>query len=189
MGYSQLLHRISGSYGGSLSFIIIDGDGGGPLETSEPLGVSQLEELQVQLALEYMVSNYISRTIEAAYKRVSLRKLMLSVHAIRYDLEFLGVSEGRFSELVEKMIDWRQGWFDTRIGEDEVAAWLIQFNRELAVCLETQLEAKLLFIVRRLSLQPIQAHYTSTFRLPGRRSSGLDSAHSWVECFKSRRNS
>ena len=65
---------------------------------------------------------------------------MLSVHAIRYDLQFLGVTDGPFSELVDQMIAWRQRWFESRVDHDTLARWLARFNRELDVFLDLQLK-------------------------------------------------
>ncbi len=98
------------------------------------------DQLRTQVALEYLLSNFIGRTIEVKYNLVSLRKLMLSVHAIRYDLQFLGVTDGPFSELVDQMIAWRQRWFESRVDHDTLARWLARFNRELKVFLDLQLD-------------------------------------------------
>lgn len=105
-----------------------------------------ISQLKRQVALEYLLSNFIGRSIELEYRLVSLRKLMLSIHAIRYDLEFLGVTDGPFAELVEQMAAWRHAWFEKPPGERAVTQWLVQFRRELWTFLEQQLEANYFYL-------------------------------------------
>jgi hypothetical protein len=61
----------------------------------------------------------------------SLRNLLLSVNALRYDMEFLNISSGRLSQLITTLKNWRQEWFEKKIDDEALQEWIQEFYAEL----------------------------------------------------------
>lgn len=91
----------------------------------------EVKTLKVQIAIEFLLENLIARSVEKKYGIFSVRNLLLSVKAIKYDLEFLGVNKGRLYDLVEKIISWRSLWFEKGVNRVEIEEWIRQFDQEL----------------------------------------------------------
>jgi hypothetical protein len=118
---------------------------GSELDVGSPLGEQDRRALEVQLALEYLVENYISRSVEHAYRALNVRGLLLSAHAIRLDLQLLGIESGRLHDLVAQVGEWRKTWFE-RDGLDALVPWFRELVAELRQALELLLEAHPLYL-------------------------------------------
>ena len=103
-------------------------------------------ELRRQVAVEYLLANYLARNVEAVYGLVSVRGLLLWGHALRYDLALLGIDRGRLAELVEELIDWRGHWFEKPVPAASIVRW---FHAAVAALHATLSE---LLDVQRLAL-------------------------------------
>ena len=95
------------------------------------LSPQEIELLKRQTALEFLLANFISKTVELTYRVVSLRNLLLNVNALRYDMEFLNISSGRLLHLIMTLIDWRRAWFQKKVDEVALQIWLQEFYAEL----------------------------------------------------------
>jgi hypothetical protein len=104
---------------------------GEPLEMHSPLDPDETRAIHAQVALEYLVTNFISRAVEVAYGVVNARGLLLSAHAIRFDLELLGIRAGRLYELVTQIGALRQTWFASGQSGAVLVPWLDDFFAEL----------------------------------------------------------
>lgn len=132
-----------------------------------------LDELRRQIALEFLLACYISRTIEAVYGVVSVRGLLLSVNALRYDLEFLRITSGELHALVHQLVAWRGRWFERPVGGGELAGWFEAFYPALHAALAA------LLAERRLLLPPWASEvYARNVRL--RRADALGYNHTGV---------
>ena len=98
---------------------------------SKGLKTEEVEALKIQIALEFLLMNYIARTVELTYRIASVRGLLLSVKALRFDLEFLNISDGPFKESVDTCIDWRKSWFQEPEYKENLNDWFLQFYRHL----------------------------------------------------------
>lgn len=93
--------------------------------------------LKTQTALEFLVKMYMVMNIQQKYKIIKVRAFLLEAKALEYDLEFLGVTEGRLYDLVQEIIELRKKWFlsTLNIGRiekifDELLKELTAFLRE-----------------------------------------------------------
>ena len=102
------------------------------LLTGEPLhaGVNRVDEaartmLQRQVAIEYLYRMYINMVVEKSFRIVKLRNLLLKGRALSYDLDFLAIDGGVLFDLVQRVISWRNHWFDRPVSERRIIAWFV----------------------------------------------------------------
>jgi hypothetical protein len=113
------------------------------------LAAEERKALEVQTALEFLVTNYIDLAIQSTYGIIKLRSLLQHVKALKYDLDFLGVASGPVHERVEEMRGWIQHWFSLAPGERPVEAWLQDFLPEYERFMGTVFARDPLFLPRR----------------------------------------
>lgn len=104
------------------------------------LSQDEIDCVQIQTALEYLISNYIHMTILRIHKIVNVRALLLNMKAMVYDLKLLGVSSGPLYELLETLINWRNQWFEIQPHEKDLTEWIDACYLELDSFLGTQLQ-------------------------------------------------
>ena len=88
-------------------------------------------ELKKQVALEYLLSNYIARTRDKIYGILSVRNLLLSCNAIRYDLELMNVRDGGLHDSIRELKKMRHNWFDYKYNKKEIRTWFDSFYSSL----------------------------------------------------------
>lgn len=81
------------------------------------------ESLRVQMALEYLMDNYIARIVEARYGLVDVRGMLLWGHGLRFDLQLLGVTSGSLANLVTELCEWRTRWFERPVRPSTIRSW------------------------------------------------------------------
>jgi hypothetical protein len=99
----------------------------------------QVDDLARQTACEYLLANYLVRTVEARYMVLSVRSLMLSSYALRHDLALLGGEAESLGAYVAELGEWRMHWFDRPKTVGDVRAWFAGFIDALKVFLEKRL--------------------------------------------------
>lgn len=100
-------------------------------QTQVNLKQSELELLQFQTALEFLVSNFIDLSIQLKYGVIKLRMLLQHIKAIRYDLEFLKVTSGALYKHVYQLLDWMDKWFENPVDLKEFCEWIDKYYIEL----------------------------------------------------------
>lgn len=103
------------------------------------LSQEQTRKLKTQIALEYLNKMFINSTVERVYGIVRVRGLLVLVKALSYDLEFLNVSSGKLFDLVQRIIDWRNNWFEDRPDKQTFRRWFLEFCAALTTFLEIEL--------------------------------------------------
>lgn len=68
--------------------------------------------LNTQIALEYLFINYIARNIEHNYRYVKVRGYLLSLKAVKFDLQLLNIDSTKINKLIEDLIILRKEWFN-----------------------------------------------------------------------------
>ena len=134
---------------------------GEPLSLSgSGLGADEVAQLKRQIALEFLLWNYVTKTVDKTYGVASVRYLLLTVHALRYDMEFLGVVGGALFDLIHQVVAWRQVWFERPVGGDALNAWFSAFYAALHAFLASAFDEQKLFL-------PLWAgqHYAPHIRL------------------------
>ena len=102
--------------------------------------------LKRHIALEFLLASYFSRSVETVYGVVSVRNLLLSTHALRYDMEFLNVTTGTLYDLIVELIEWRTTWFEKTVGSAQLHTWYEAFYAELSLFLETHFKEEPFFL-------------------------------------------
>jgi hypothetical protein len=103
-------------------------------------------EIRRQIAAEYLVSNYIARSVEMTYGLIGVRNLLLWGNALRYDLDLLGVTGGSLYDLTLEVADWRSRWFQRPIRADRIRRWFARFVPALGAFLSDLLDDRALAV-------------------------------------------
>ncbi|HNQ45523.1 MAG TPA: hypothetical protein PL032_05785 [Syntrophorhabdus sp.] len=96
--------------------------------------------LQIQIALEYLLSNYIQLTVMKLHRIVNIRALLLNMKAMLYDLRLLNVSSGPLYDLLERLVAWRDRWFEEQPHYKDLTRWINLCYLELGSFLQKQLQ-------------------------------------------------
>lgn len=87
---------------------------------------SENADLWEQIAIEYLLKNYLVSIAQQLAGKVKLRQLLLEANATRYDLEILN-EKGRLMELVEQLIVWRGKWFEKSPSQTELSSYFEEY--------------------------------------------------------------
>lgn len=92
--------------------------------------------LEKQIALEFLLSNLVARTIEKKYGLLSVRNILLSVKALIYDLNYLNseVNHNQLSSLesnIDQLILLRKTWFEEKNNKVRFLKWYYDFSSNL----------------------------------------------------------
>jgi hypothetical protein len=109
------------------------------------LGPEDLAVANRQAGVEYLLKMYLSMCIERCYGIARVRNLLLLGRALRYDLEYVGAAGGPLDELVEKVIGWREAWFENPPAARAIVAWHGAALQELGKLLQALLEKQAVF--------------------------------------------
>lgn len=86
--------------------------GEGFSKTSSSLEDIEIVKLKRQIALEFLVKNYFTLSIQQKYKTIKARSFLLEGKALIYDMEFLDINNGPLWDLINSIIELRSNWFD-----------------------------------------------------------------------------
>ncbi len=114
-------------------------------QVEDPPGASR-DELQVQVALEYLAKMYIIQYIERILDVVKVRGLLLQAKALMKDLKYLGVDSGKIVELLMMVMEWRSGWFDHEIDRPKLCSWIHEFRLEYDRFVKEMFKVRQLFL-------------------------------------------
>src|SRR6187431_2115681 len=71
---------------------------GKDLRIKIPISDAELLQMKVQVALEFLLKFYITLSIQKSYGVIRMRDILLHVKAIQYDLQFMGITDGKVYE-------------------------------------------------------------------------------------------
>ncbi len=134
--------------------------GGEDLHLLEEPDSEMLKELKVQIALEYMLKMYITLDAQITFGIIKLRSFLLQAKAIIFDLELLGIRDGELYNIVMKVIEIRNNWFNKAPELSELQNLVVSFQKELKTVLDEMfhdsvysLPSEKLKITRNMSIQ------------------------------------
>lgn len=104
------------------------------------------EALKKQVALEYLLSNYIARTRDKVYGVLGVRNLLLSCNANSYDLKLLNVQAGDLYDNIQELKKIRINWFDYKYSDNEIQNWFESFYSSLKRFLVNYLKKNKLYV-------------------------------------------
>ncbi|MEO0311091.1 MAG: hypothetical protein RIQ89_748 [Bacteroidota bacterium] len=95
------------------------------------LSEADAELLKTQIALEYLVKNYITSEVQSINKLIKVRSLLLEVNALKYDFQLLNITTHPLLSLVNELIEWRKTWFESNPSKIEIKNWVTNYFAEL----------------------------------------------------------
>lgn len=102
--------------------------------------------LKKQVALEYLLANYMARTRDKIYGVLGVRNLLLSCNAAGYDLELMNVRSGDLHDNIRELKTMRRNWFDTNYSDKEIQTWFESFYSSLTCFLAEYLKKNKLWV-------------------------------------------
>ena len=97
------------------------------------------DEIQRQIALEYMFRMFLSLSEQVTYRVVKLRSFLLLGKAIMFDLELLNTKSGKLYDLVNQILNYRSKWFVKQPSQEDLEDLIFSFSKELEYFLEKEL--------------------------------------------------
>ena len=99
---------------------------------------SEQKALKKQIALEYLFKMYVNASLQKAYNILKVRSLLLHVKALKYDLEFLEITNGPLYEKVNELMNIREEWFTSNQSVSKITSWFPTFYQALEEFLKEQ---------------------------------------------------
>lgn len=89
------------------------------------------EDYKEQIALEFLVKNFLEITVQRKYGVIKKRTLLQEVKGVRYDIAFLKLQGGVLEKKVNELLDKMDGWFKVEWQEEEISLWLDEYYEAL----------------------------------------------------------
>lgn len=144
---------------------------GDDLRSHSRLPAPDVEELKIQIALEFMVKMYITLFLQDIYGVLRMRDLLLHVKALQYDLDFLGVTGDKVNLHIAQVLEWRNNWFKSPPSEKDILVWWKAFY----VDFERLLREKLTSLPFYLPARPSYSIAKNILLMPS--EDGISSSH------------
>jgi hypothetical protein len=103
-------------------------------------------EVNIQIAIEYLLKMYISLSVQQKCGIIKLRSFLLEAKAVRFDLAVLGLSESNLSNIVDKIISLRKHWFEDTNTDSSIIKLFLKFHYELGNLLQDIAKNNFLFV-------------------------------------------
>ena len=117
------------------------------------LSPNKIQELKTQIALEYLIKMFINCSVEYTYGIVRVRGLLVLVRALSYDLEFLNISSGRFFDLLQTIIGWRDRWFEAEPDKQTFREFFREFFKALKIFLKIELRTQTFYLPTKANVR------------------------------------
>lgn len=88
----------------------------------------EIKVLKIQTALEFLVANYIDLKVQLTYGIIKLRSFLQHMKGIIYDLEFLGVTNGKVYDQFIELQHWIKNWFELKPNDQQITEWIEKFD-------------------------------------------------------------
>lgn len=107
------------------------------------------EQLKIQTAHEFLITNFIDLTLQLNYGIVKLRSMMQHVKGLLYDLEFMGVTEGKIYDCVQELRNWIVNWHTSQPDNNYIGKWLVDFYKNFSEFIIPVLEKNPVYVPQR----------------------------------------
>ena len=85
--------------------------------------------LKKQIALEFILMNYIDIKIQLEYGVIKLRSLLQHIKGIKYDLAFLNITHISLNQLLEELNYWIKNWFNETPSDKALSDFVFRFDK------------------------------------------------------------
>jgi hypothetical protein len=147
--------------------------GKGFSELSSSLIEANISRLKRQIALEFLVKNYFTLTIQKRYKTIKARSFLLEGKALIYDMEFLDISDGPLWDLINDIINLRENWFELQDSREILVRYFLQLPDLIRDLLTKEFDKQPLFIDTTEDIQLASNVHLFNSSIVGIESSGF----------------
>ena len=109
--------------------------------------------LKKQIAYEFLLKMWMVMSTQRQYEILKVRAFLLEAHAIKYDLEFLGIKAGKLADAVQDVIKLRSQWFDLEGREEVISELLERMYIAITEALVQGAQNQEIFLPEKLSLK------------------------------------
>ena len=115
----------------------------------ETASEEEIRQLKIQIALEYLVTNYVDLTVQLTYDIIKLRAFFQHLKGLHYDLEYLGYNSGNIYEKIQILRGWIKDWFIKVPSEKEISNWAKCFYDEYFIFLKSVFSHYKLYVPKK----------------------------------------
>jgi len=90
------------------------------------------KDYKAQIALEFLVKNYIELSVQQKYGVVKLRSILQEIKAVRYDVAFLNIEHKPLLQSIEQLLQMLDQWFEQPFNKKAFCQWLQQYYGALS---------------------------------------------------------
>lgn len=102
--------------------------------------LNSTSEFNRQIAIEYMVKMLLTLDFQIHIGLVKLRAFLLLAKGIKFDLELLQIQSGDLYDNVQKVMKFRDCWFNFNFSDKEMTEFILEFRNSLAELVRLQIE-------------------------------------------------
>jgi len=88
-------------------------------------------EINQQVALEYIIKNYLSLSKQVLLNIIKLRAFLLEAKALTFDLKMININDGNFKEIINEVLDLRKSWFAQKMDYTYLSNLIKNFLKEM----------------------------------------------------------
>lgn len=103
--------------------------------------IKPTESIKRQIAIEFVIKNYVDLSIQLAYRIIKTRVFLQHVKGLRYDLELLKIDSGKLNDVINQGVAFTDDWFQQRPTDLQLWDFAQQVSEALwemtLVCAET----------------------------------------------------
>ena len=102
--------------------------------------------LKKQIALEFILMNYIDIKIQLEYGVIKLRSLLQHIKGIKYDLAFLNITNIPLDLLLEELDYWIKNWFNDTPNDKTLSEFISRFDKAYQLFTEEIFSTEILYL-------------------------------------------
>ncbi len=97
------------------------------ISSEQTISEQELIVLKQQIALEFLLKNYIDLNVQKTYGTLKLRPTLQALKGLVYDFEFLGITSGEVHQYFSDLRRYINEWFSQEWYEDKTSEWFLDF--------------------------------------------------------------
>ncbi len=102
--------------------------------------------LKKQIALEFILMNYIDIKVQLEYGVIKLRSLLQHIKGVKYDLAFLNITNIPLNTLLEELNYWIRNWFNETPNDKTLSDFVSRFDKAYQLFVEEIFSKEILYL-------------------------------------------
>lgn len=107
---------------------------------------NSIRDFDRQIAIEYMIKMLLTLDFQIHIGLVKLRAFLLLAKGIAFDLELLGIQSGNLYVNVEKVMKYRDTWFESNYTDKEMEDFILEFRDSLEEAVQREVEKSTFYL-------------------------------------------